>query len=75
MSAGGLTKGLVVGAGVAMIVDWSMAWAPVSIEPSSPSPSVSEQHSSPAHNPRIAFTAAGVIPSNNGASLVLGGRF
>ncbi len=34
---GGAIAGLAIGTAVAMIVDWSLAWAPVSAAPSSPS--------------------------------------
>jgi hypothetical protein len=72
---GGAVAGLAVGAAVAMIVDWSLAWAPVSVAPSSPSQSVPEQHARSARSPRITLTSAGVVPTNDGARLVLGGRF
>jgi hypothetical protein len=70
---GGAVVGLGVGALAAMIVDWSLAWAPESAAPSSPSPA--EQHARPARSPRLALTSAGVVPTSDGARLVLGGRF
>ncbi len=70
---GGAVAGLAVGAAVAMIVDWSLAWAPESAATSSPSPA--EQHARPARRPRFALTSAGVVPTSDGARLVLGGRF
>jgi hypothetical protein len=72
---GGAIAGLAIGTAVAMIVDWSLAWAPVSAARSSPSQSVAEQHARPARRPRISLTSAGLVPTNDGARLVLGGRF
>ena len=72
---GGAVAGLAVGAAVAMIVDWSLAWTPVSVAPSSPSQSVPEQHARSARTPIITLTSAGVVPTSDGARLVLGGRF
>ena len=72
---GGVIAGLAIGTAVAMIVDWSLAWAPVSAARSSPSQSVSEQHARPARSPRISLTSTGLVPTNDGARLVLGGRF
>ena len=72
---GGFVVGAGIGAAVAMIVDWSLAWTPVSVAPSSPSQSVPEQHARSARTPIITLTSAGVVPTNDGARLVLGGRF
>jgi hypothetical protein len=72
---GGAVAGLAVGAAVAMIVDWSLAWTPVSAAPSSPSQPVPERHARSARSPHITLTSAGVVPTNDGARLVLGGRF
>jgi hypothetical protein len=72
---GGAAAGLGVGAAVAMIVDWSLAWAPVSTAPSSPNQASAEKHARPARSPRITLTSAGVVPTRDGARLVLGVRF
>lgn len=72
---GGFVVGAGIGAAVAMIVDWSLAWTPVAAAPSSPSQTDPEQHAKPARTPTITFTSAAVVPTNDGARLVLGGRF
>ena len=70
---GGFILGFGVGAVVAMVVDWSLAWAPEFPAPSSPGPA--EQHARPARSPHFALTSAGVVPTSDGARLVVGGRF
>ena len=57
----------------AMALDYSLAWQAVA--PASPPGQRGPAPLSPHKSPRVSLTVGGVVPTANGATLVLGGRF
>jgi hypothetical protein len=70
---GGAIAGVGLGLLTAMILDYSLAWE--SLDASPPSAESVRSPEPPRRPSHISLTTAGVAPSANGASLVLGGRF
>jgi len=65
-----------IGIVVALILDWSLAWA----APAPPSTDAGSAHAAdreakPGRPTGFTITTAGLAPSTNGFNLVLGGRF
>jgi hypothetical protein len=70
---GGALAGAGLGLLTAMILDYSLAWESLDAAPHSAEAVRSPEP--PRRPSRINLTTAGIAPSANGASLVLGGRF
>ena len=71
----GLFVGGGIGMGTAMLLDYSLAWrraAPSGLSPGPGKPGEATQTAKPA---RVSLTSAGVAPTANGLSVVLGGSF
>jgi hypothetical protein len=67
----GVLGGFGLGVAVALVVDYASAWeqVPAGAPPATAQPGQGQSSSV------VSFTSAGIVPTVNGASLVLGGRF